>query len=241
MSVVSVVVPVYKNQAHVKQCIESLIAQTYTNIEILLIDDGSPDGCGDLCDGYALINSKIRVFHQENQGASCARNTGIENAIGEWIIFVDSDDWVEPDMVEHMISAVADNEANMCFCGHFEETARRTKTINCEYILQKEKRFVSLSEKVMFSKYYKMYCTPWAKMYRMSIIVDNNIRYESQIGRCEDLLFNLHMFQFVSKYAYCKNALYHYRLHEASKNRTFRSDEIEDMKKRISAVSNFIA
>ncbi|MBO7397990.1 MAG: glycosyltransferase family 2 protein, partial [Clostridia bacterium] len=95
---ISVIVPVYKTEEYLNQCVESILNQTYKDLEILLIDDGSPDRCGELCDDFAERDNRIRVFHTENRGVAAARNFGIREAKGEYIGFVDSDDWIEPDM-----------------------------------------------------------------------------------------------------------------------------------------------
>ena len=94
MPIMSVIVPVYNTEQYLHRCIDSILTQTYTDFELLLIDDGSKDKSGDICDEYALKDSRIRVFHKENGGVSSARNLGLDNAAGEWITFVDSDDWI---------------------------------------------------------------------------------------------------------------------------------------------------
>ena len=99
----SVIVPIYKTEQFLKKCIESIVNQTYKNMEIILIDDGSPDNCGNICDEYAKRDERIKVIHRENKGLSSARNTGIEVATGEFVAFVDSDDWIDLDMYESLI------------------------------------------------------------------------------------------------------------------------------------------
>ena len=93
---ISIIVPIYKAEQYIHRCVDSILAQSYTDFELLLINDGSPDGCGAICDAYAVKDSRVRVFHKENGGVSSARNFGIESAIGEWIIFIDSDDYLQP-------------------------------------------------------------------------------------------------------------------------------------------------
>ena len=108
-SLVSIVVPVYKVEKYLDECVESLVSQTWSNIEIILIDDGSPDNCSAMCDAWAEKDSRIKVIHKENGGVSAARNAGIEEASGEWIVFVDSDDVVAIDMVQSLLNASADS------------------------------------------------------------------------------------------------------------------------------------
>ncbi len=123
---ISVIVPVYNVELYLSQCIESIINQTYKDIEIILIDDGSPDNCGRICDEYAKKDSRVRVFHKENGGLSNARNYGIEKASGEYIGFVDSDDWLEPEMYETLINVAKENRADIVNCGFYYEFLKRT-------------------------------------------------------------------------------------------------------------------
>ena len=113
---ISIIVPVYKVEAYLDKCISSIIAQTYKDIEIILVDDGSPDRCGAICDSYAAKESRIRVFHTENGGLSAARNVGIDNANGEYLGFVDSDDWIEPDMYQVLFDTLLENSADISAC-----------------------------------------------------------------------------------------------------------------------------
>ena len=113
---ISVIVPVYKVEQYLGRCVESLLSHTYENTEIILVDDGSPDHCPALCDAYADKYEKIRVIHQENKGLSGARNTGIENAKGELLAFVDSDDKWSPYFLESLYKALKENDADISQC-----------------------------------------------------------------------------------------------------------------------------
>lgn len=124
---ISIIVPVYNVEAYIRQCIDSILAQTYRDIEVILIDDGSPDQCGKICDEYAAEDGRVRVFHTENSGLSAARNLGIKKARGEYIGFVDSDDWVEPDMYEILLKEIEGKNADICVCGCFIEFADTRK------------------------------------------------------------------------------------------------------------------
>ena len=103
---ISVIVPVYKVEKYLPQCIDSILAQTFTDFELLLVDDGSPDRCGEICEEYAGKDTRIRVFHQANAGLSCARNTGLMNACGRYVTFIDSDDYVKPCYLESLYGAL---------------------------------------------------------------------------------------------------------------------------------------
>ena len=123
---VSVVVPVYGVEQYLSQCIESIINQTYRDIEIILVDDGSPDNCDIICDEYAKKDKRIKVFHKKNGGLSDARNFGIARASGEYIGFVDADDWIEPKMYELLVNSAIDNKADIVYCGTYLEYSQRT-------------------------------------------------------------------------------------------------------------------
>ncbi len=114
---VSVIVPVYKVEKYINKCLDSILSQTYRNIEIILVDDGSPDRCPEICDEYARKDNRVKVIHKENGGVSSARNRGIEESNGEYITFVDADDWIEPDMYEKMVKNLIDSNADSVFCG----------------------------------------------------------------------------------------------------------------------------
>ena len=117
---ISIIIPVYKVEKYIGKCVESVRAQTYQNIEIILVDDGSPDNCGSICDDYARIDDRIVVVHKENGGLSDARNTGIDIAKGEFIGFVDSDDYIEKDMYEYLARLVVEHHADLATCGMYE-------------------------------------------------------------------------------------------------------------------------
>ena len=123
---ISVIVPVYNVEPYLASCLDSIISQTYRELEILLIDDGSQDEIGKICDRYAASDERIRVFHTENKGLSAARNFGLDRAEGEYIAFVDSDDRIEPDMYDTLLVALIETGADAAACGHFQESANGT-------------------------------------------------------------------------------------------------------------------
>ena len=112
---VSIIVPVYNIENYIRVCVESILAQTYESFELILVDDGSKDNSGILCDEYAAIDSRVKVIHKENGGVSSARNTGLQQAKGKWIMYVDGDDWIEPDMIESLIETAKATEADLVF------------------------------------------------------------------------------------------------------------------------------
>ena len=126
-SKISIIVPIYKVESYLRQCLDSILHQTYQNLEIILVDDGSPDGCGAICEEYAQKDSRIHVIHQTNGGVSAARNTGLEAATGQWIGWVDPDDWIDANMFELLITEGEQQEKPMdvVICGGYEEYRHR--------------------------------------------------------------------------------------------------------------------
>lgn len=122
MPKISVIVPVYKAEDFLHECVDSILKQTFENFELILVDDGSPDDCGFICDMYASKDIRIRVIHQDNQGQSTARNYAVNVALGEWICFVDSDDIIHPQMLEKLYNAVISTNSNMSMCSALEST-----------------------------------------------------------------------------------------------------------------------
>ena len=118
---ISVIVPVYKVEPYLPQCLDSLLAQSYKNLEIILVDDGSPDRCGAICDDYAARDGRIRVIHTEHGGVSSARNAALAAAAGEWIGWVDGDDWIEAEMFEHLLKGATEHHSDIAVCGRVEE------------------------------------------------------------------------------------------------------------------------
>ena len=126
---VSVIVPVYKAEKYLQRCVDSLLAQTFTDFELLLIDDGSPDRSGEICDEYAAADSRVRVFHKVNGGVSSARQCGMDNATGEYTIHADPDDWVEPIMLKELYVKAKEENADMVFCNYYWDKGCYSKVI----------------------------------------------------------------------------------------------------------------
>lgn len=125
---VSVIIPVFNVEKYLRQCLDSVISQTYTDLEIIIVDDGSTDSSGSICDEYAAADSRIQVIHRENGGLSAARNTALDVARGEWLVFVDSDDYLMPDMIERLYSACIAHDADMAACTHLRRYGDRIET-----------------------------------------------------------------------------------------------------------------
>ncbi len=159
-SLISVIVPVYNSQQYLEQCVQSILHQTYTNLEIILVDDGSTDNCPAICDSLAKTDRRIKIIHKENGGASDARNTGVRAAKGKYVTFVDCDDWLHSEMLSVLSNALASNEADLAMCGY--QVIRHAKEV-------KEKMVGGFSWKVYTGKqtlerllYQKLSGSAWA-------------------------------------------------------------------------------
>lgn len=175
---ISVIVPVYNTEKYLDQCIQSVLAQTYTNWELLLIDDGSTDSSGAICDKYAAQDSRIRVFHKENGGVSSARNLGLDNAKGEWITFVDSDDWVNANLYTRLLH----DSSGLLIVGAYKKASQM-------YILPNEKILLDKGENVLNLFMLPHFSVPWGKLYKRSILQKYNIRFDIFLSTHEDTLF----------------------------------------------------
>lgn len=172
--VVSVIIPIYKAEPYLKKCLDSIAAQTYKNLEIILIDDGSPDNCGRICDEYAANDPRVKVIHKQNGGMSDARNTGLDNATGEYLTFIDSDDYVSENFVDTLLNALRDNDADMSVCSfvYAAEDGRVLNSFVKNGTTEKMDRKQALFELL---KSTRVSNSPWAKLYRTSLF--EGIRY----------------------------------------------------------------
>lgn len=184
---VSVIVPVYKAEAYLHRCVDSILAQTFQDFEVLLIDDGSPDKSGEICDEYAKKDNRIRVFHKENGGVSSARNLGLDNARGEWIYFVDADDALFDSCLETLFSKTS----NLfdCIIGGYVEV----KENNVISIIPNEIESIWDYKKTLLdfyqSQYFHFNGYLWNRIFRHSIIEQNHLRFHEDIYYKEDGLF----------------------------------------------------
>lgn len=210
---ISIIVPVYKVEKYLVRCIESIRNQTYSNLEIILIDDGSPDACPSICDEYALKDERIIVIHKENGGLSDARNTGIEMAKGEYIGFVDSDDYIHPDMYENLLKIAIANTADIAVCDV-------EKVYSGNYILNDEGednvRFytgIQAVANIFDAELYLRSVVAWGKLYKKSLF--DSIRYPK--GKLhEDEFVTYRLYYKSSKVAYTDKRYYYYLQREDS-------------------------
>lgn len=202
-SMISVIVPVYNVERYLARCIESILSQTYTDFELLLIDDGSKDKSGSICDEYALKDSRIRVFHKPNGGVSSARNVGLDNARGQWVAFCDSDDWLDKSMYKEMCDKLVQEQANIVYCD-----------INMvfENYQKVYKSAIYSSQKTIFLNNF--IASEWTSLcnvvVKRSLIEVNKIRCPEGIAFAEDYHVSTRLMFFANKICYIDKPLYYY-------------------------------
>lgn len=200
---ISIIVPVYKAEAYLHRCVDSILSQTFHSFEVLLIDDGSPDKSGEICDEYAMKDNRVRVFHKENGGVSSTRQYGIDNALGEYTIHVDPDDWIEFNMLEELYVKAKEDDADMVICDFYDEQKK-------EQIYRKQEPS-KLDHRTVFKELFqKLHCSCWNKLIRRTCYSRYNIRFPNEMNLWEDgyVMFSLTMNPI--KISYLPKAFYHY-------------------------------
>ena len=200
-TMISVIVPVYNVEPYLRKCLDSIVYQTYKNLEILVVDDGSTDECGRICDEYEEKDERIRVFHTENRGLSCARNLGLDEARGEWIGFVDSDDWIEPDMYEVLLKEALETGADVVDCGVYWESPGKTVEIKKQY------HVLTGRDALRELLHQKIYNAVWNKLWKHKCF--DSIRFPA--GRiCEDIATTYRVFASIVCVSILNKSKYHY-------------------------------
>lgn len=201
--IVSIIVPVYGVEKFIRRCLDSLISQTYKNIQIILIDDGSPDNSGAICDEYADSDRRIQVIHKENGGVASARQAGIDIAQGEYIIHADPDDWVETSMIEELVIKAQDTNADVVICDYYIYTHRIKRVCQRPYNL--------MSEKVLKEIFHRLHGSLWNKLLKRDCYIKYNLHFIPDINYCEDVLIWVQLLIHPEiKVAYLNKAFYYY-------------------------------
>ena len=215
---VSIIVPVYKVEKYLDRCVNSLVSQTYENIEIILVDDGSPDNSGNLCDEYSNRDSRIKVIHKKNGGLSSARNAGIEVSTGDYIVFVDSDDWLELNAIETLYNTLIEQEVDVVRCNYFisdglgNDLPARLQEFNSN------KKYLNNTEE--FHKYVltpfingNMPCYVWLFMVKREFFSDKKV-FEEKILFMEDGPYTLELMSKINTIYFVDVPLYHYFINQ---------------------------
>lgn len=205
---ISVIIPVYKVEKYIKKCVESVLNQTYENYEIILVDDGSPDNCPNICDEYAKLNKKIKTYHKQNGGLSDARNYGIERSVGEYITFIDSDDFVQNTYLEVLYTNIKKNDCEVSACSHF--VLYNNSKINLNKIVEKKYDKNTAMKDLLYGY---IDTSSWAKLYKREIF--NDIKFP--VGKIfEDTATTYKIFDKCKNIYVTTEQLYNYVIRENS-------------------------
>lgn len=240
---ISIIVPVYKvPKRYLRKCIESICGQSFKDLEILLVDDGSPDDCGKICDSYAENDPRISVLHKENGGLSAARNSGFAAASGKWIMFVDGDDWIEPEMCETMYRIGEEKNVQLVMCGIMKDFGHTTEKYK---FYLKENKVYSGDECKWLQQQLLVFnaniATAYSKLVRRELLSTNNILHDEVLRQgAEGIEFNLRLFEKLESAVFINKPFYHYIYNENSISASHNEANHEYVIKCFEKIKSFI-
>lgn len=228
---ISIIIPVYNVEKYLQKCLDSVLNQTYKNIEVILVDDGSTDRSGQLCDRYAADYNKIRVVHKQNAGLGMARNTGLEHISGEYVIFVDSDDYLEPSFVEKMVKIVMYNCVDMCKGGFkrvYDNGKVKSERIYKNEVFQGDAAKLELLPRMIGSspsRHDSVEMCVCGAIYKAAPIKEHCLRFVSEREMIsEDMVFNIDYMQYANGACLSSDCGYNYRINTGSLTKSYRED-----------------
>ena len=240
MAKVSVIVPVFKVEQYLGNCVDHLCNQTLKDIEIILVDDGSPDNCPKLCDDYANKDNRVKVIHKKNAGVSAARNDGLKAATGDYVIFCDSDDWMEDTGLEALYEAAVESNADMTIGDVYLAYSDRTKYVKFykDEFTTSDRSYIA---ELIKADIYRTYCPnppeegyafgyggPWNKLVRREFLIDNNINFDLRLkGIFDDILYTAHVLAKANCVRYIQKPVYYYRQVENSITHSYKPNVVE--------------
>lgn len=206
---VSIIVPIYNAETTISRCVDSILGQQFSDFELLLVDDGSTDGSGAICDAYACADSRVRVIHKENSGVSDTRNLGISQAQGIYLQFLDSDDWITPDATKLLVQTAETHSCDLVISDFYRVVGERVShkgDIDEDRVLTREEYAAHMMEQP--ADFY--YGVLWNKLYRRDIVAAHDLRMNSAISWCEDFLFNLEYIHHAERFFALQVPIYYY-------------------------------
>ena len=236
---ISVIVPVYNVEKTLRRCLNSILEQTFKDFEVILVDDGSTDNGGAICDEYIKIHSNFRVIHKNNEGLGPTRNAGIAIAKGEYLYHCDSDDWLKPTLLENAYNAIKTSDADVCLFGYDMLVESKEGVKSWGKVTMADGNYTNLEEaKKFFVRNYNngfsVLCA-WNRMYKRSFIIDNQILFPN-LRRCQDIAYSFLLFDKVNKLVVLNETLYCYVIQPGTfKGRSF--DEMIDIYLQINKMS----
>lgn len=213
LPLVSIIIPVYNVEKYLPECLESVINQIYSKLEIILVDDGSPDKCGEICDKYAAIDSRIKVIHKENGGVSSARNVGIDISTGDWIYFMDSDDTIEKDLIGEALNTALTDGTDMCFFDY--DRVYEERNVKQQTILSNKNVFRDMQNIETLITYLSKPGSVCLFIINAKAI-RNKIKFDEKISLAEDELFEFKIYCKINSFSYIHKIFYHYRIRSSS-------------------------
>lgn len=250
----SIVVPVYNVEKYIHQCIDSILKQDFKDYELIIVDDGSPDNCPQICDEYSRKDARITVIHKENGGVSNARNTGIEHSNGKYIYFVDSDDWLEPYSLKKLCDIALVTNADVVFTDcieRFESGKENRVFLFSKSFTTSDKNLISQIQKAVLchkkNPFFvqgadNAYPAPWSKLIKREIVISNSIRFDPYVkGVYDDGLFTEEVLEHTNSVSYSKVCTYNYRILTSSIVHAFREDMVEKFEKNCEKMNDFIS
>ncbi|MDB8545635.1 glycosyltransferase [Turicibacter sanguinis] len=233
---VSIIIPAYNVEKYIEKCITSILEQTYINIEVIIVNDGSTDNTGSIIDNISHRDSRVHIVHKKNTGVSSARNSGIEVSRGEYLVFVDGDDYLAPDYVEYMLSLIKNTDSDFCLskCCYTKRDEMQTKSEYIEKLQPEDATALLLSPDVIVG------C--WNKIFKRSLIVDNNIWFSTTLFYGEGLTFITTIAQISKSVGVGNRKVYYYRRNnEASATTKFDINKLYNGEKALKNIGeNFI-
>lgn len=227
---ISVIVAIYQSEPFLVRCLESIRNQTFSDFEVLLVDDGSTDGSGSICDEYASLDSRFRVFHKSHEGRSLTRKCGVDNAVGEYTIHCDSDDWMESNMLEILFNEAKSNNVDILLSAVWMEgkggslyRAQRPTVLDADTIISEMYETVSPSL--------------WNKLIKRDCYRDAYVRFNNDVEYGEDLYILIQLLRHPFKISYIPNALYHYDRY-SNKNSITKNSDVSDIECTVCAIEN---
>lgn len=241
-TLVSIIVPVFNAEKYIQESIQSILNQTLKDIEIIVVNDGSTDNTAIILNNYCEIDSRIKVFHQQNKGVSATRNVGLDMAKGEYIGFIDPDDWVDIDMYEHLYYQCKRYDLEMSMCNFIQEDIYKNIKVKNEHpieygmYLSKNEIIHKICTNMVRGKIFTSVCD---KIYRKDFLDEYNIRFDEEVTIKEDYFFNLELYDKLSRCAYINKEYYHYRQVEGSAIRRYHYNSIFSNNKLIKSILTY--
>ena len=234
MELITIVVPVYNVEKYINECVDSLINQTYKNIEIILVDDGSRDKSGTICDDYAASDTRIKVIHKQNEGLGFARNTGLKVAKGKFVTFIDSDDKADIDLIQKLVDGICEFDCDTCIGGFKRILENNTVCFEERYdktLYEGKDVYDKLFARMLGSapdKHDAVRMSVWNVMYSMDIIRKHNIEFPSErIFISEDIIWDSEYYKYAKKASVISSTAYNYRITPGSLTQKYKPDMLE--------------